>query len=323
MRSTVVEAADQPTSSLGKKVEAEAAAKLSMRSTRVARSTSSPSANGARRPSSGHVRTPCASGTSGTAPRASAAAALLWQSSSALQQTVGDLHAARSVADVCAPAAEMSWWRTTSGESVRWQQLLPSAQHEQPPAVQGQGQFLSCVAHAMLKTILQQLLHKFNTKLLFTENISLVESKTEAHVSVHPEDFAERISSRMKGHEALKRSEDARLFEVQVNVERRNAFQELLRVVANSALYIGEHGCGTCVVVLKTSNAAHALHAVAAQSVADGKVRCLNSWGNIQEPIMECTTTNFRYFYIVHVQLTRLLKISETRTLQVRLGMDY
>ena len=53
MRSTVVEAADQAaTSSLGKKVEAEAAAKPSMRGTRVARSTSSPSANGARRPPS-------------------------------------------------------------------------------------------------------------------------------------------------------------------------------------------------------------------------------------------------------------------------------
>ena len=53
VRSTVVEAADQAaTSSLEKKVEAEAAAKPSMRSTRVARSTSSPSANGARRPPS-------------------------------------------------------------------------------------------------------------------------------------------------------------------------------------------------------------------------------------------------------------------------------
>ena len=59
------------------KAEAEAAAKPSMRSTRVTRSTSSPSANGARRPPSkpGHARTPCASCS--TAPRASAAAALL------------------------------------------------------------------------------------------------------------------------------------------------------------------------------------------------------------------------------------------------------
>ena len=52
MRSTVVEAADQPTSSLGKKAQAAAAAKLSMRSPRVTRSSSSPSANGARRPPS-------------------------------------------------------------------------------------------------------------------------------------------------------------------------------------------------------------------------------------------------------------------------------
>ena len=48
MRSTVVEAADQAaTSSRGKKVEAAAAAKPSMRSPRVTRSSSSPSANGA------------------------------------------------------------------------------------------------------------------------------------------------------------------------------------------------------------------------------------------------------------------------------------
>ena len=47
MRSTVVEAADQPTSSLGKKAQAAAAAKLSMRSPRVTRSTASTDPDGA------------------------------------------------------------------------------------------------------------------------------------------------------------------------------------------------------------------------------------------------------------------------------------
>jgi len=48
VRSTVVEAADQPTSSRGKKVEAAAAAKPSSRRPRVTHSSSSPSANGRR-----------------------------------------------------------------------------------------------------------------------------------------------------------------------------------------------------------------------------------------------------------------------------------
>ena len=163
---------------------------------------------------------------------------------------------------------------------------------------------------------MQQLYHKYDILIEFEGNIDKAETLTDADVSLCPEDFAQRVTSHMKGTRALRRRSDARYFEVTVEVQRRTSFAELVRVVKNSSSFIGDLGCGTCIVVLKTNTAGHETHALAPQKVDGQIVRCINSWGP-ERPTMQCTADNFCYFHFVTVTLTRHLQLDTyTRNLQ-------
>jgi hypothetical protein len=111
----------------------------------------------------------------------------------------------------------------------------------------------------------------------------------------------------MKSFKALQRRRDGKKFEMRVKVEHRTSFEELLRVVKNSQQWVGDHGCGTCVVAIKTSADGHERHALAPSSVHDEKraVTCKNSWQ--QQPLMMCDASNFLYFCVVSVQLEKVL----------------
>jgi hypothetical protein len=175
----------------------------------------------------------------------------------------------------------------------------------------GQGQFGSCAAHALLNVIVQQLTQKydqseFNTKLSFDANIPLVMSMSNCFQASHIDHIAQSISTKMKAPHAMQRSSDGTMFEIRVTVERRYSFQELLRVVENSRDWVGsDHGCGTCVAVVRTDADGHALHAVAPISVENEAVKCVNSWAS--QRTWTCTRSNFVRFYMVSVSLERII----------------
>jgi hypothetical protein len=176
----------------------------------------------------------------------------------------------------------------------------------------GQGQFGSCSAHALLNVIVQQLFQKydqseFNTKLSFEENIHLVMAMSDCFHSSRVDVIANSISTKMKAPHAMQRSSDGTMFEMSVTAECRNSFEELLRVVENSRDWVGsDHGCGTCVAVVRTDAAGHSLHAVAPISVEDETVKCVNSWAS--QRMFTCTRSNFVEFFMARVQLERILK---------------
>jgi hypothetical protein len=176
---------------------------------------------------------------------------------------------------------------------------------------EGQGNFGTCAVHAMLNTVIQQLKHRYGIELDFNENIGQFETLAQAHLGSSFEGLAACLSRDMKGHKALGRRSDAKKFELQLKLERRSSFEELLRVVDNSRNWVGDHGCGTCVVAISTSVAGHADHGVAAHSVEQEMVKCVNSWKD--QPILICNRSNFQYFDIVTVRLENIL-ISNLRT---------
>ena len=138
-----------------------------------------------------------------------------------------------------------------------------------------QGGFGSCVSHALVTVIYDQLRHRYNVQILTKEIIMSVIDAVDGFDGAHVEPAAEAITN--KPVKFINTGMD-RLYQVKLDPGKRiNDFDEFAALVRSSAGYC------RAVVVVKTSRNSHGLHAIAAKGVSAGSfssVECVNSWGD-------------------------------------------
>ncbi|EOD20664.1 miro domain-containing protein [Emiliania huxleyi CCMP1516] len=159
-----------------------------------------------------------------------------------------------------------------------------------PPSIpSNQGYEGTCVAHSLLKVVIAQLDAKYGISIDFDRHIQSVIEAADCLSGAHVPDVAERVSNMRTG---LASSSGER-FQIRVEVQTYESFDQLLGAVSNSQGHIH--------IVTGTSN-----HAVVAERLhGAGQVRCRNSHARVGHGAhSNLTRSAFHDFDIVSTTIT-------------------